>query len=192
MYSQSIYKHFVVLVINTDFNDITGDPSVDIAMDEPPDMRTDTGNHTNNVGNNHCILCKYNGCSGKVGRVIDEITIYIEEKLNNVHVDEMARQILIVLQNELSSEIDENLDRMTESAIVNHIRNHITKPKAIFYELLQDLRGMAKTAKQASVYKCEETGQTSIDVKVFNTYLKTVDTICSICKSDAMKNIPKS
>ena len=78
------------------------------------------------------------------------------------------------------------------NAIVNHIRNHITKPKAIFYELLQDLRGMAKTAKQASVYKCEESGQTSIDVKVFNTYLKTVDTICSICKSDVMKNVTKS
>jgi len=180
------------LVINTDFNDIAGDQSVDIAMDEPPDTCTNTDNDTNNVRNNHCVLCKYNGCSGKVGRVLDEINIYIEEKINHVHVEEMARQILIVLQKEVGSEIDENLNEIAESAIVNHIRNHITKPKAIFYELLQDLRGMAKTAKQASVYKCEETGQTSIDVKVFTTYLKTVDTICSICKSDVMKNIPKS
>jgi len=166
--------------------------NVDISMGEFQSQAS--GNNADGVFSRNavCVLCKYNGCGDKVGRVMEEITMYIEEKINHVHVNEMARQILIVLRDELGDDIEENVNQITEQSMVTHIQTHITKPKAVLHELLQDLRVMAKTAKQASVYKCEESGQTSIDVKVFNTYLKTVDTICSICKSDVMKTAPKA
>lgn len=124
-----------------------------------------------------CALCQLTGAGINQ---IEDINRYILENVNKVDVKEMSRQVCDVINT-----IDGK--HMTHKQFVTHLQQHMQQQKVVMTGILQDLRLLASNTRDSCLVTCEETGNSMVDHKVMTAYLKVVDQILNVYRTDAMK-----
>ena len=124
-----------------------------------------------------CVLCEMTG-SGHA--IVDEVNNYILDNLGRVHISEMAEQVTTTM-NELPDK------HLSKAMFYKHIRSHMRQQKVVLSNLLNDLLEVAQSTKHACVCVCSDTDTRVVDPKMLQAYLKTVDSIMAIYRSDALK-----
>ena len=125
-----------------------------------------------------CVLCELTGAGNPV---IDTINTYIIENMGRVKLREMGMQVCTQV-NQIQGK------HMTIEDFEDHVRNHTRHQRIVLSVLLDDLLGVASHAKDSCVSVCPESNAQYVDSKMLTAYLKTVDTIMSIYRTDAMKD----
>ena len=124
-----------------------------------------------------CVLCEMTGSGHSI---VDEVNTYILDNLGRVHISEMAEQVTQAM-NELPNKY------LSKEMFYKHIRSHMRQQKVVLSNLLNDLLEVAQNTKHACVCVCADTDTRVVDPKMLQAYLKTVDSIMAIYRSDAMK-----
>ena len=93
---------------------------------------------------------------------------------------EMAEQVTTTM-NELPDK------HLSKAMFYKHIRSHMRQQKVVLSNLLNDLLEVAQSTTHACVCVCSETDTRVVDPKMLQAYLKTVDSIMAIYRSDALK-----
>lgn len=124
-----------------------------------------------------CVLCEMTGSNHAI---VDEVNTYILDNLGRVHISEMAEQVTQAM-NELPNKY------LSKEMFYKHIRSHMRQQKVVLSNLLNDLLEVAQNTKHACVCVCSDTDTRVVDPKMLQAYLKTVDSIMAIYRSDAMK-----
>jgi hypothetical protein len=124
-----------------------------------------------------CALCELTGAGIQQ---VEEINRYILENVNKVDINELSRQVCDEI-NTIEGK------HMTHKQFVRHLHHHMQQQKVVMTGILQDLRLLASNTRDSCLVTCEETGNSMVDHKVMTAYLKVVDQILNVYRTDAMK-----
>ncbi len=125
-----------------------------------------------------CVLCELTGCGHAV---VDEVNAYVLENMGKVHLNEMAIQVsqaLTALPGRTFS----------KEQFLTHMKYHVRHPKVVLSTLLNDLLEVAYVSKDACITICAETNKKVVDQKMLQAYLKTVDSIMAIYRTDSLRD----
>lgn len=128
-----------------------------------------------------CLLCKY---SGGEDPVINTVNEYILQNINKVHIDEISAQVSTLISNEFECVMD-------EAMVKKHITSHVTDQRIVTQRLLRDLLDLAQQTKDHTMYYDANSDGVKIDKKMLTCYLKCVNEICGIYRTNncTMKQI---
>ena len=124
-----------------------------------------------------CALCELTGAGI---HQVEEINRYILENVNKVDINELSRQVCDEI-NTIEGK------HMTPKQFVRHLHHHMQQQKVVMTGILQDLRLLASNTRDSCLVTCEETGNSMVDHKLLTAYLKVVDQILNVYRTDAMK-----
>tara|TARA_B100001094_G_scaffold149720_1_gene144906 strand:- start:16009 stop:16485 length:477 start_codon:yes stop_codon:yes gene_type:complete len=142
-----------------------------------------SGRYSNQTGDTNmqygetCVLCELTGCGHAV---VDEVNAYILENMGKVHLNEMAVQVSQAL-----SALPGRC--FSKEQFLNHMKYHVRHQKVVLSTLLNDLLEVAYVSKDACITICAETNKKVVDQKMLQAYLKTVDSIMAIYRTDALR-----
>ena len=124
-----------------------------------------------------CALCELTGGDNEVA---DAVSNYILENMGRMHLREMARQVCEQI-NTIPGK------SMTPEQFEEHVRHHMRHQRVVLSMLLDDLLGVAGRARDACVVVDSDTNAQHVDAKMLTAYLKTIDSISSLYRSDALR-----
>ena len=126
-----------------------------------------------------CALC---GALAEDSTLATEIMEYIAENIRTMDRDEIAGQVVAVLQ---------GLGKQVLPADVLVHLAHVTDQRIVIPMLLKDTLDMSQTVRQGCVVHCPETDAQSVDPKTVAIYLKTVDTITALYRFEVACRVQK-
>ena len=124
-----------------------------------------------------CALCELTGGDNEVAEAVNG---YILENMGRVHLREMAVQVCEQI-NTIPGK------RMTVEQFETHVRHHMRHQRVVLSMLLDDLLGVAGRARDACVVVDGETNAQHVDAKMLTAYLKTIDSISALYRSEALR-----
>lgn len=137
-----------------------------------------THNETETGGNTStCALCELTGGDNEVA---DAVNAYVLENMGRVHLREMAIQVCEQI-NTIPGK------HMTPEQFEEHVRHHMRQQRVVLSMLLDDLLGVAGRARDACVVVDSDTNAQHVDAKMLTAYLKTIDSIGTLYRSEGLR-----
>jgi len=124
-----------------------------------------------------CALCELTGGDNEIAEAVNA---YVLENMGRVHLREMATQVCEQI-NKIPGK------NMTPAQFEEHVRHHMRHQRVVLSMLLDDLLGVAGRARDACVVVDSETSAQHVDAKMLTAYLKTIDSINALYRSEALR-----
>lgn len=124
-----------------------------------------------------CALCELTGGDNEIAEAVNA---YVLENMGRVHLREMATQVCEQI-NKIPGK------NMTPLQFEEHVRHHMRHQRVVLSMLLDDLLGVAGRARDACVVVDSETSAQHVDAKMLTAYLKTIDSINALYRSEALR-----
>lgn len=126
-------------------------------------------------------MCRFTDDSDPNNKTCSIIKSYIIDNISSIDLDELCSQVVTELQNSMT---DNEFSSLTASDVKTHITQHMLNSNVVMTNILKDLLKLSNVARDSCTTIEQDTGHAVVNVKMLSAYIKTVETIAAIYRSN--------
>lgn len=128
-----------------------------------------------------CLLCRFTDDSDSNNKTCTIIKSYIVDNISSIDLDELCSQVVTELQDSMT---DNEFASISANDVKTHITQHMLNSNVVMTNILKDLLKLSNVARDSCTTIEQDTGHAVVNVKMLSAYIKTVETIAAIYRSN--------